>query len=174
MAISAVRAIVYAISSSMIAFWACSRFSASWNTTERGESMTPVGDFLAAVRRQAVHEVTSGLRVRHHGLVHLVGHEDLLARLGLGFLAHARPDVGVDDVGAAHARDRVVGDRDACRRSAPPAPSPTRWRRPSARSPSGTTMRDVRAEQRAGEHQRVRDVVAVADEGELDAVERAP
>ena len=38
------------------AFCTCSRFSAWSNTTEAGESMTSRGDFLAAMRGQAVHE----------------------------------------------------------------------------------------------------------------------
>jgi hypothetical protein len=45
--------------------------------------------------------------------VHLEGFEECLALLGLGFLAHARPDIRVDEVGAAHGFDRVLGEGDA-------------------------------------------------------------
>ena len=56
----------------MIAFWACRRFSAWSKTTLCGPSITVVGDLLAAVGGQAVHDQRVGARRRQQRLVHLV------------------------------------------------------------------------------------------------------
>jgi hypothetical protein len=65
-------------------------------------------DLLAAMRRQAVHEERVGARRGHHlGVDAPVGEGD--PALGvLGLVAHARPDVGGDDVGIAAGVERIA------------------------------------------------------------------
>src|SRR5205809_838652 len=62
-----------------------------------------VRDLLAAMGGEAVHDERARAGERDDALVHLIGAESAAAGLRLGLLAHARPHVGVDDVGAAHA-----------------------------------------------------------------------
>ena len=89
------------------------------------------------------------------------------ARLSLGLLAHRRPDVGVDGVGAGDRRARVVDDGQLALRSARPARAPARARSGSGSYSAGQAIGDVEPGKRRGFEQRVRDVVAaVADEGE--------
>ncbi len=52
-------------------------------------------------------KIASGPAGRHKIVVDLIGLEDGAAAIGLGFLAHAGPDVGVDGVGA---RERSAGE----------------------------------------------------------------
>src|SRR5262249_12886843 len=75
-----------------------------------------VGDLLPAVGRQAVHHQPRGTGGREEALVHLIVLERAAACRGLALLAHAGPDVGVEDVGAPDRRLDVVRDRDACAR----------------------------------------------------------
>src|SRR5438128_2575589 len=62
-----------------------------------------VGNLLAPVGRQAVHDQHRGLREAHDRLVDLVAAERLLTPHPLRLLSHARPRVGVD-----HVRDRLA------------------------------------------------------------------
>ena len=57
-----------------------------------------VGQFLAAVRGQAVQHDDILVGFADQFGIHLVGREDLEAFLGLFFLAHRDPGVGVDDL----------------------------------------------------------------------------
>lgn len=57
-----------------------------------------VGDLLAALGGEAVEEDGIGAGGGEEGSVDLIGGEYLLAIEGFGFLAHAGPDVGIDDV----------------------------------------------------------------------------
>ena len=100
------------------------------------------------------------------------GAKTLPAELGLGFLAHRRPGVGVDRVGAG---DRVgrVGEQ----------PQPRAVARDARRLLHGGMRQliavragdvEVDAEHRRGVRERHGDVVAVADVRERPAAQRAP
>ena len=81
----------------------CRRFSAWSQTADLRPVDDLAGDLLAAVRRQAVqHDDVVGGYVDQR-LVQLVQREDQRPLVGLGLLPHARPDVGVQDVGAGTA-----------------------------------------------------------------------
>jgi hypothetical protein len=67
-------------------------------------------DFLATVRRQAVHEEGLGVRGGHHARIHGEGAESLLARLGLRLEAHAGPHVGGHEVRALGGAGRIGED----------------------------------------------------------------
>src|SRR5579859_5787094 len=66
-----------------------------------------VGDFLAAVGRQAVQYdgVLRGLRQQSR--VQLIRSERLQPVVTLRFLAHARPDIGINHICVAHGLDRI-------------------------------------------------------------------
>ena len=69
-----------------------------------------VGHFFAPVGRQAVQEngvVFGGVEEIE---VHSVWIEGGPALIGLGFLTHRSPDIGVDRIGSGHRLLRVVGD----------------------------------------------------------------
>ena len=100
------------------ACWTQRRFSAWSNTTELRSVDHRVGDLLPAVRGQAVHHPNPGRRERNQAVVHLEVREVLAAALLLEFLAHARPNVGVDDFGITQRRSRLVGDLEAGARRA--------------------------------------------------------
>ena len=89
------------ISSSMMAFCACSRFSACWKTNECGPSITSAVTSSPRCAGRQCRKIASGLRQAKQLRVDLIRREDLLPLLGLGLLAHARPDVGVDHIGFA-------------------------------------------------------------------------
>ncbi len=73
-------------------------------------------DFLAAMGWQAMHEQRIGVGARHHcGIDAPVG-EGLLARFVFGFVAHAGPDVGGDEVGT-DARFAGIGEFTVKRRA---------------------------------------------------------
>ena len=59
----------------------------------------PGGDFLSPVRRQAVHEFRVRRSLCHQRFIHLEATEVAQTLGCLGFLAHAGPDIGVDDIG---------------------------------------------------------------------------
>ena len=129
-------------SHSSSAFCVCSRFSAWSHTTECGPVDHLVGDLLAAVRRQAVHHDRRPARRSTSFCVELVGREHQRALVGLGLLPHARPHVGVQDVGAAStASIGSCSDRRRSRRSR--RRSPRRAARPagSARTRAGSPTR---------------------------------
>ena len=71
------------------------------------------GHFLAAVRRQAVHEKCARFGHRHEVVVDLIPGEHMAADRRLGFLAHRRPGVGVDGVGAGDGVHRVGEEAEA-------------------------------------------------------------
>src|SRR5437899_1922465 len=70
-----------------------------------------VGDLLAAMGGQAVHDQHRGLREAHDRLVDLVAAERLLTPHSLRLLSHARPHVGVDHVGPYRGLPRVLRNR---------------------------------------------------------------
>src|SRR5581483_2886348 len=69
------------------------------NDRNRGFQHGP-GHFIAAMRRQAMHEQRAGLGARHEAVVHLEGSEYLAARFAFLFLAHTGPHVGVYGIGS--------------------------------------------------------------------------
>ena len=71
-----------------------------------------VGDLLATMRRQAVHEQGVVFCKCHEGRIDLEALELLEALVMLGFVAHRRPGVGEDDVGARDGVLRVVEHLD--------------------------------------------------------------
>src|SRR5713101_4220086 len=81
-----------------------------------------VGDFRAAVRRQAMHEdgVRRGLREKR--IIHLIASEGGLARRGFFLLPHAGPDVGVNRLRARDGFFRRAQDFDFAARFARDAP----------------------------------------------------
>ena len=87
------------MSRSSTAIWTHMRFSAWSRTTLCGPVQDLRLDLLAAVRRQAVHHDRIR-RVAEQLRGHGIGTEGIPAHLGLGLLAHARPHVRVDRVGA--------------------------------------------------------------------------
>src|SRR5437867_1840782 len=105
-----------------------------------------VGDLLAPMGGQAVHDQHRGLREAHDRLVDLVAAERLLTPRSLRLLSHARPHVGVDHVGPGRGLPRVLGDLD-------PAAEPTRRvQDPRGRLVAGRARDDGRgAELRAQE-----------------------
>ena len=68
------------MTAAMIAFCACSRFSAWSKTTELRPVEHLVGDLLAPVRRQAVHDARPAGRPPQQVRVHLVVAETLRRR----------------------------------------------------------------------------------------------
>src|SRR2546428_1559759 len=69
-----------------------------------------VGDLLAAMGRQAVHDQGRGLGEAQQPIAQLVARERLAALLALGLLPHAHPHVGVEHVGAGGGLAGVGGD----------------------------------------------------------------
>src|SRR5688572_27077467 len=120
-----------------------------------------VGDLLAAVRGQAVHDDRGGPGEAHQRVVELVAAERLPPLLALGLLPHAHPHVGIEDVGAGRGVLGVGGQLQA------PAQLADRRHHARVGLVAGRARHDHGdAEQRAGQHQRVADVVAVADPGQ--------
>src|ERR1700733_6100915 len=66
----------------------------------------PVGDLLAAMRRQAVHDNRLRRRLSQQFIVDLVGRENPRPLTGFLFLAHAGPGIGIDGIGPADRRPR--------------------------------------------------------------------
>ena len=65
-------------------------------------------DLLAVVDGHVVHEGGVGAGHGQQAGVDLVAGEGLSANVGLSLVAHAGPDVGVDDVGVDHGLPRVA------------------------------------------------------------------
>ncbi len=111
-------------------------------------------------------ECSLGRGQRHQLPVYLEGPEYCVAIGGFALLSHARPDVGVNRIGSGHGRANVIGDFDdrpgalrhfLCRLDDGFAGLE------SGRGGNG----DAAAQGRGGKHQRVRHVVAVAHESQL-------
>ena len=98
------------------AFCVCRRFSAWSHTTECGPSITSSVISWPRWAGRQCSTMTSGAASVDELLVELVGGEHERALVGLGLLAHARPDVRVQDVGPGRRLDRVVGDLDGAAR----------------------------------------------------------
>src|SRR5712692_5169001 len=125
-----------------------------------------VGDLLATVGGQAVHD--EGLRrgEAKQGVIDLVALEGLEPLLALGLLPHADPDVGIEHVGALGRFARVRGDAYLATQSA--ASLEHLWGGLITRR-TGRPHPDPG--QGGEEEQRVQDIVAVADPGELQTLE---
>ena len=72
-----------------------------------------IADFFAAVRRQAVQHHCFGFGNRHHRTVQAIAAERLEPGPMLGFMPHARPHVGHQDVGASRRFTRIIQYNDA-------------------------------------------------------------
>ncbi len=129
------------------------------------------GDFLAAVRRQAMHEERVRLGARHQRLVDLIAGKRPFPFARFVLLSHRRPDVGVD---GARALDRGLRVGEQPKRRAV-----TRQARDllldSVRQ--DVAVRRGQVHVHAGHHRRLRqrgrDVVAVADVRDGAAGQRA-
>ena len=139
------------------------RFSAWSSTTLFGPSSTRRFDLLAAVRREAVHHERVG-RDRDQLLGDGVRREDGQPLRPLGLLAHARPDVRVDRVGAEHAGFRVVATARPSRPTRAARCLGDRHDRRVRLVPGGRDRSHVHPQRRGRDQQRGTDVVAVADE----------
>ena len=114
------------------------------------------------MRRQTVHHEDTLVGRLDQTLVELVGPEDQRALLDLGLLAHARPDVGIQDVGARRSRRRIGADLDRApglRGDLLGARDDLRDRLEPHRGRDTHRHRRLRA----GEQQRVRNVVPFTD-----------
>ena len=105
----------------------------------RGGVHDVVGDLVAAVCWEAMHEQSAAPCPVHQRPVDLIRRKDAQARLGLLFLAHRRPHVRVHRIGVTHRRDRTP-DTPRCA-----AFARLRWTRLSALRgggsyPSGAAM----------------------------------
>ncbi len=128
------------------------------------------GHFFAAMGGKAVEEDRVGLGLRQQVVIDLIGGEDAAPRFGLVLLSHARPDVGIDDVGAF---DRLVGivfDHQGNGGKPGREPRLEVGRKLVARRRG---QHELDAEKGRGRRQRPRDVVAVADEHQLLAAQAA-
>ena len=124
-----------------------------------------VGDLGVAVRGQAVHEDGVRLGVGHQLFVDLVGLEDGGALGGFVLEAHGGADVGVDGVGAGDGLDGVGGEGDGAAGVLGDLDGLVDDLELGGEA-LGRGDGAVGAELRGGEHERVADVVAVADVGE--------
>ena len=93
-------------------FCAWSRFSASSKTTDCGPSITVVGDLLAAMGGQAMHEDRVLLRRAHQLVVDLITLQQVLAP-PLILVAHRDPAIGHHAIGAFDRLERIAGEGDA-------------------------------------------------------------
>ena len=133
-----------------------------------------VGDFKAAMRRQAVQE--NGVRrgLHHQPVVHLIAARKVSSRFGLFvLLAHAGPDVRVNGLRAGDGFFRLSEQLDLAAAS----PLPRAALRCDDFGVRLVTLRrgdaHLRAQPRAGDHQRMAHVIAVADVGELQSAHAA-
>ena len=83
-----------------------------------GPSITSSVISVVAMRGQGMHDDGVGLGQRDERRIDAIGREDGAALLGLGLLAHARPDIGVEHIRACCRRLGVVHDGDAAARRA--------------------------------------------------------
>ena len=127
--------------------------------------------FLAAMGGQAMHEQRARLGQRHQLVVDLVGHEDAPPDFGLGLLAHRRPRVGVDRIGAGHGIGGV--GEEAQPRAVPRHRRRLLHDRVRQLIRLGAGHVHVNAEHRRRVDQRRRHVVAVADVGDRPPAQRS-
>ena len=118
-------------------FWACSRFSAWSNTTERRPVDHLGAHLLAAMRRQAMHEQRLRLGAGHQARHRPGTASSRRRRRSASLVAHRDPHVGHDRIGARDRLVRVLDHLDAAPgarrpRPAPRAPGRARADRPAA------------------------------------------
>src|SRR3989441_3414080 len=132
-----------------------------------------VRDFKTAMRREAMHHDRVTLRMVEELRIDLEGPEHFLALLFLFFLAHRDPDVGVHDIGSLHGDDGIGDDVNlgsAVLRDAPRRREDFGVGLVTARA----GRRDVHADNRGAEEERIAYVIAVPDVREFQLLERAP
>ena len=124
------------------------------------------GDLLAPVSRQAVEDVGAGSGRLHDAFIDLIAGELRGAMVGLLLLAHADPDIGVEDVGSPCGLLGVFRDGDLGIRAG---------KQIGGRAVAGRAGKtEFEAQARRGPDPGSPHVaVGVADEGDLHAVERA-
>ena len=155
----------------MIAFWTCRRFSASSKMRLWGPSQTSAATSSPRWAGRQWRKTASWRRVGHQRAVDREALEVLEALLLLRLLPHRGPDVGVDGRGVLHRLRRIVGQDHlrAGRRGVLAGEVGVVRARPRT---LGRGDRHVHPHLGGAEHQRVGHVVAVADVGELAAVQR--
>src|SRR3990167_241775 len=125
--------------------------------------------FLAPVRGQAVHEQGVGLGGGHHLLVHAPVGEREAARFVLGFVAHAGPHIGGDDVGTLAGFERIA-EKLIAASACPACPNGQFF---IYFVTLGRAHMHLEAQQRGGLQPGVGHVVAVADPGHRLALDGA-
>src|SRR5579884_1569670 len=126
-----------------------------------------IGDLVTTMGGQAVHEKRMVSGEPHQLFVDLVGSENLATLRRFSFLPHAGPDIGVNGVGLGHGCDWVVGNVDASA-GGRGVGFCDRYYFSAGFVARGSCDGEDTSEQRGSEHQRVRDIVAVTDEREMD------
>ena len=109
------------------------------------------GHFFAAVSRQAVQEDRILGGERHQVLVDLERSEEFSPLVGLVFLPHARPDIGVDDVSSLDGLLRIVVDDQGNTGKPGREPCPKVGRKLVARGAASTKSRPRRADATASD-----------------------
>ncbi len=131
-----------------------------------------IGNLFAAFGGEAMHEDGAGAGLIEEGVVDLIIAEGVAAFDRFLLLAHAGPDVGIDGVGAIDGFGGVVGDEEGGSGDSGQA-----FRLPDDLGIWGVAGRagegEIHAEAGGGEHERLGHVVAIADEGELEALQDA-
>ena len=157
------------------AFWACSRFSASSHTALCGPSMTSSVISSPAVRRQAVQH--DGFRIGQFASRSALiwnGRNGPHPVESVVLLAHRRPGVGHQHVGAVGRRPRIGGDGHGRAGLGGPRAAPPSTNRGCGLETGWRGDGHVDARGHAAEHQRVRHVVgAVAEVGQPQPRQRA-
>ncbi len=80
-----------------------------------------VGDFVAAMRGQAMHEQRVGFRQRHQLGVDLIRFQQIVTVLAV-LVAHREPGVGDHAIGVTHGGLRIVAEHDRRLRRLDPVP----------------------------------------------------
>ena len=131
-----------------------------------------VGDLVVAVGGQAVHDDDIFVGFGDQLFIDLVGMESCFADLLLGFLAHAGPGVGVNDVGALHCLVRVAQQADVGTGAGGNSVGQFQWFRGEIIAFRGGDG-EIGPQAGADMHQGDGDIVTVADEGDIEALEVA-
>ena len=162
------------ISSSMMAFCACRRFSACWKTSDCGESITSAVTSSPRWAGRQCRKIASRWAWRNRVFVDLVGREDRAS----AFLFRIPDPCWPRRRCRRHRRPETASRGSLVTVQVPPVSRPR-----SAGPADGFGFRfvpgrscdpDVGSHLRAREHERVRDVIAVANVGDLQILQGCP